>query len=273
VGGNAFAKTQPIPIERIPGTLKIVTKRIGEFKYRTLGSTGKKPLSGDIDLAVPSDEWTMESLSKVLIQAMGEDNVKVQKQFNQIYTRVPISGIKHKFCQVDFMLGNVDLLSFTHWAPEANSSQYSGSHRTEYLKAIAKAQSVTASRDGRIVARVGYTLFHERGLVFNARWCPPRKDGMGFTATMEDVQPQHLQKFNEEFPELLFMTSSVVTDPIQICQDLLGYGVNPSKVNSYESASEVVKTNPSLLSKADLIWKLYVQRLDELHLRRPERIV
>ena len=273
MGGNAFAKTQPIPIDRIPGTLKIVTKRIGSFKYKTLGSTGKKPLSGDIDLAVPSDDWTMESLSRVLIQAMGADNVKVQNQFHQIYTRVPISGIKHKFCQVDFMIGNMDLLSFTHWAPESGTSQYSGSHRTEYLKAIAKAQSITASRNGRIVARVGYTLFHDRGLVYNARWCPPRKDGMGFTATMEDVQPQHIQEFNKEFPELLFMRSTVVTDPCQICQDLLGFGVSPSRVNSYESTAAVIKSNPSLLSKADLIWELYVRRLDELHLHRPERIV
>lgn len=273
MGGNAFAKTQPVPIDRIPGTIKIVTKRIGEFKYKTLGSTGKKPLSGDIDLAVPSSDWTMESLSKVLIQAMGEDNVKVQNQFNQIYTRVPISGIKHKFCQVDFMIGNVDLLSFTHWAPEAGTSSYSGSHRTEYLKAIAKAQSITASRNGRVVARVGYTLFHDRGLVYNARWCPPRKDGTGFTATMEDVKTDDIQEFNKAFPELLFMKSKVTTDPIQICSEILGFGVTPEKVNSYESAAVVVSSNPSLLSKADLIWELYVRRLDELHLPRPERIV
>jgi hypothetical protein len=273
MGGNAFAKTQPIPIDRIPGTLKIVTKRIGEFKYKTLGSTGKKPLSGDIDLAVPSDDWTMESLSAVLIKAMGPDNVKVQNQFNQIYTRVPISGIKHKFCQVDFMIGDPDLLSFTHWAPEAGTSQYSGSHRTEYLKAIAKAQSITATRNGRIVARVGYTLFHERGLVYNARWCPPRKDGKGFTATMEDVKPDDILEFNKEFPELLFMRSTVETNPDQICRDILGFGVTPSKVNSYESTAAVVSANPSLSSRADLIWELYIRRLDELHLPRPERIV
>jgi hypothetical protein len=197
----------------------------------------------------------------------------VQNQFNQIYTRVPISGIKHKFCQVDFMIGDPDLLSFTHWAPEAGTSQYSGSHRTEYLKAIAKAQSVTASRNGRIVARVGYTLFHERGLVYNARWCPPRKDGKGFTATMEDVKPEDIREFNKEFPELLFMKSTVVTDPFQICKDILGFGVTPEKVNSYESTAAVVSANPSLSSKADLIWELYVRRLDELHLPRPTRLI
>jgi hypothetical protein len=273
MGGNAFSKTQSVPIDRIPGTLKIVTKRIGEFKYKTLGSTGKKPLSGDIDIAVPSADWTIDSLSAVLVKAMGEENVKVQSQFNQIYTRVPISGIKHKFCQVDFMIGDPVLLSFTHWAPETNTSLYSGSHRTEYLKAIAKAQSITASRNGRIVARVGYTLFHDRGLVYNARWCPPRKDGKGFTSTMEDVRTDNIREFNNEFPELLFMKSEITTDPEQICCDILGFGVNPTSVNSYESTAAVVRANPSLSSRANLIWELYVRRLDELRLPRPVRII
>lgn len=273
MGGNAFKKTQPIPIDRIPGTLRIVKKRIGEFQYKTLGSTGKKPLSGDIDLAVSSKDWTLESLSRILVLTLGSENVKVQSQFNQIYTRVPISGIKHKFCQVDFMIGDPELLAFTHWAPEAKTSKYTGSHRTEYLKAIAKAQSVTASRNGKVVARVGYTLFHERGLIYNARWCPPRKDGFGFTATMEEVTASNIRAFNQEFPELLFMASQTITDPVQICNAILGFGVKPISVNSYESAAEVVRSNPSLFEKADLIWELYVRRIDELHLPRPERIV
>lgn len=273
MGGNAFKKTQPIPIDRIPGTLKIVTKRIGEFAYKTIGSTGKKAFSGDIDLAVDSKEWTLDSLARVLLVCMGSDNVKVQHQFNQIYTRVPISGIKHKFCQVDFMIGNLELLCFTHWAPDPHTSKYSGSHRTEYLKAIAKAHSITAIRNDRVVARVGYTLFHDRGLVFNARWCPPRKDGNGFTMTMEDVNHASLREFNKEFPELLFLAPETITDPSVICEKIFGFGAIPSSVNSYESASDVVRSNPILFEKANLIWELYVRRLDEIHLPIPERLV
>ena len=59
-GGNVFNDTSPIKKENIDPTLNvfitelsnIFPKKVASFrKFETLGSVGKKPVSGDIDLA------------------------------------------------------------------------------------------------------------------------------------------------------------------------------------------------------------------------------
>lgn len=276
MGGNAFDKTIPIDKELIPKVIKSLTTRmhLGELNYKTLGSTGKKEVSGDIDLALSDKEWDYMGLAHNVLDAVGRDNIKLNPPLKQIYTRVPIPNTKgRKFCQVDLMLGDPELLSFTHWSPYPGTSKYSGSHRTEYIKAVAKALSNVAYRNGKIVARVGYTLFHDKGLEFSARWCPPRKDGQGYTVTMEKVKPEFLDQFREEFKELNYQGEALITDPTLICRELFGRDYFPNMVNSYEQVAHAIKSNLALLSMADLIWELYVTRLDELGLPHPRRYV
>lgn len=269
MGGKAFPDTTPVPDVICGPTTRWICDALGVKTKKNLGSTGKKPLCGDIDIAVSSDEWTYEQLVERLVELLGKDNVRTQGiQFNQIYTRVIVND---KPIQVDFMIGNVDLLEFTHWSPSPYTSHYSGSHRTEYLKAVAKAVSKVHEVNGRVIARWGYTLHHDKGLEYSARWCRKRIDGKGHVTKMTSVEDHELAEFKLMIPDALPRTT--ITDPDQICRELFGVRISHYQVDSYESITNLVKRLDRLNTKKDLIWSLYCSRLNEIGLVIPERFI
>lgn len=260
-------------------------KLFSKNNIRPLGSTGKKYISGDVDFAVSSADWTYDDLVAFLVERVGEENVKKNPSINQVYTRVQVpSG---KWYQVDFMLGNVELLSFTHWSPSPLESKYNGSHRTELIKAVAKALSDwTLTVDdqapynaGEMIGRLGYTLNHDKGLSYGGRYAPRRKDGLGYTKKMIPVTAENVGDFVEHFfPEdmliapttrevLITKTSS---DPKFITKQLFGGDVTPDQLNTYESIVELIQTNPGLYQARELIWDLFVDRLIEINQSVPD---
>lgn len=275
MGGNAFHNTKPIDATLIPSVIRSIKRKlINPINFTFLGSTGKKSICGDIDLAVSLREFTYLEFIEKLQTTFGAENIKVQPQFNQVYSRIAIPNTKgRKFCQVDFMIGNDDLLQFTNWAPHPDTSKYSGAHRTQLIKAVAKAKSTTAKRDNRVVARIGYTLMSDTGLHYGARWCPLRKDGNGYTLTMVKVDNGSTPDFNTQFPELLYLGEKNWQSPDQICEILFGCGVTEKDVNSYEDVCQRINENPTLIQNRDLIWDLYCRQLTEMEIPIPERLI
>jgi hypothetical protein len=258
---------------------------------RYLGSTGKKDHSGDIDVAVSDTEWTYESLLEFLRSILPHEDVKGNGSLSQIYTRLAYYPVNLdgsmgsvKWVQIDFMVGDVELLEFTHWSPHYGTSMYSGSHRTELIKAVAKALSdwtmVIGADDqynpGEMVGRLGYTLNHDKGLVHGGRFAPKRKDGKGYTKRMIPVTEDNLQEFIEDFfPTWLLwgwesryseaeLVTKVSVDPKFIAQQLFGVGVLPEALNSYEQVVDAILANDELASNCDLIWQLFVERLVQI---------
>src|SRR5690606_6755360 len=123
-GGNVFKYTQRINLEDIPDTLQYISKisniPLATIKDNVLGSVGKAKTSGDIDIAVCSNTYDLDSLAKVLKKHLGEDNVRINTAFNIVHTVVPIISNKEKtdgFVQVDFMLtDNVDWAKFNFFS-------------------------------------------------------------------------------------------------------------------------------------------------------------
>ena len=123
-GGNVFkdAKGQPLTqrINKadIPGTVAWLEKVTGldltEVKdlegipVKWLGSTGKKPDSGDLDLAVDANETTKAELKGVL-DAWATKNKQDPKQWTKmtgeaVHFKTPIQGDpKRGYVQTDFM--------------------------------------------------------------------------------------------------------------------------------------------------------------------------
>lgn len=275
MGGNAFHNTMPIDSTLIPSVIRSIKRKfVNPINFTFLGSTGKKAICGDIDLAVNQSEYSYGDFIARLETAFGKDNIKVQPQFHQVYSRVAIPNTKgRKFCQVDFMVGNHNLLRFTNWAPHPTTSRYAGSHRTQLIKAVAKALSLTATRDDRVVARMGYTLMSDTGLHYGARWCPPRKDGNGFTMTMVRVTSETAPDFATLFPELLYLGERTWQDPDDICEVLFGCGTKEKDVNSYEEVARRIRENPTLITRSDLIWDLYCRQLTEMDIPIPPRAI
>lgn len=271
MGGRAFPDVTPVDRDAIPKIIEQYMRAMGHPSYGLLGSTGKKPVSGDIDIAINERIFSYDRLVQVLIAWLGAENVSTQgKNLSQIYTRYQRKGVCH---QVDIMVGNVQLLQFTHFAPAPDTSAYGGSHRTELIKAVAKANSPhRAYYEKQMVARVGYTLHHDKGLTYSARWCPPRKDGEGYTKKMVEVTTDTYPEFKKQFPCFPAVAPAVSVHPPEIAYKLFRT-TDDRALNTYERVCEIIRSREEYQNLRDLIWTLYTQRLDEIKLPHPERLI
>lgn len=170
-GGNVFKDAQGQPLTQrinqadIPPTIKWLESVTGldlsgekdpatGYPQRWLGSTGKKPSSGDLDLAVNSTEISKPQLKAQLdqyITKMGQDpRGWVRLSGEAVHLKTPIAGDPKKgFVQTDFML-MPDLNWGTFWLGGGAGSDYKGMYRNVLMSSVAKALGLKASAKGII---------------------------------------------------------------------------------------------------------------------------
>ena len=128
------------------------------YPERWLGSTGKKPTSGDLDLQVSSQEISPAQLIAELTQWCTSQDLKpqeyVKKGSDQVHFRTPIAGNpKNGYVQTDFMfMDDLEMGQFFITAP--TNSEYTAIDRHIMLNSIAKP--------------LGYKIVGRRGLVSRA---------------------------------------------------------------------------------------------------------
>jgi hypothetical protein len=158
-GGNVFktkdgeSLTQRINRQDVPATISWIEQVTGiEFpKDRWLGSTGKKPTSGDLDLAVDLNEIGKDQLANILtqfVQSQGLDPREYVSKRGEVHLRTPIGGDANRgFVQTDFMFfPNLDWGSFYYSGGE--DSEYKGMNRNVLLSSIAKKSGLKVGANG-----------------------------------------------------------------------------------------------------------------------------
>jgi len=158
-GGNVFKtkdgepRTQRINRADVPATINWIEQVTGiEFpKDRWLGSTGKKPTSGDLDLAVDLNEVSKEQLAGILtqfVQSQGLDPREYVAKKGEVHLRTPIGGDANRgFVQTDFMFfPNLDWGGFYYSGGE--DSEYKGMNRNVLMSSIAKQQGLKVGANG-----------------------------------------------------------------------------------------------------------------------------
>lgn len=155
MGGEAFKGPDGTPLTTgirqaevgptLHTLLQEILKPVGIDSFVPLGSTGKKALSGDLDIAVgpvPMDDpkalkAIKDGLLKNIQGIVGADKAKLVGQ--NIALMIPIMGSQDRFVQVDMMLsGNPDL---TGWLMSGTGSGVKGVYRNLMLAYIAKLRS------------------------------------------------------------------------------------------------------------------------------------
>ena len=169
-GGNVFKNadgtpvTQRIKLADIPGTvawLEMITgldltleKDTQGVPHKWLGSTGRKPDSGDMDLAVDANEITKPEL-KGILDAWATKNKQDPKQWvrltgEAVHFKTPIQGDpKRGYVQTDFMF-MPDMNWGTFWLGGVSDSSYKGMYRNVLMSSIAKSLGLKASAKGII---------------------------------------------------------------------------------------------------------------------------
>jgi len=161
-GGNVFKnsdgqiQTQRINQIDVKPTLDWLEQMVDlDLQNNTLGSTGLKPTSGDLDVAVDSSKITPEQLIAELTQWCNSHQLNprdyVKKGGGQIHFKTPIAGNPDKgYVQTDFMfMKNLGVGKFFLSAPA--NSEYSGRDRHIMFNSIGKP--------------LGYKIVPREGLV------------------------------------------------------------------------------------------------------------
>jgi len=149
-GGNIFKdadgnpRTQRINLADIAPTVKWLESITGlPLQDNMLGSTGLKPTSGDLDLAVDSNKVSKEEFYQRLssmIQSRGQDPRDwVRKSGTAVHLLTPIGGRPGQgFVQTDFMF--LPKPEFSKWILRGDpDSAYKGASRNVLINSMAKS--------------------------------------------------------------------------------------------------------------------------------------
>ena len=158
-GGNVFKDADGNPLtgrinqSDVAATVQWLETLTGlEFpRERWLGSTGRKPTSGDMDMAVDASEISKEQLTAKLTQwavSHGQDPKAWVKKAGEVHLRTPINGNpQNGYVQTDFMFfPNLDWGQFYYGG--ADDSAYKGMNRNVLMSSIAKQQGLKVGANG-----------------------------------------------------------------------------------------------------------------------------
>jgi hypothetical protein len=291
MGGKAFeGVTRRILRQEIEHTLFWLEKKwpdytlnkTSELREAMLGSAGKNPDSGDIDLNLEITRYDQAKVASQLIAFLGEDHVKPRPGNNQIFTAVPIDGNPDNgYVQIDFMFGNFEWQEFSYFSPALtlasipwyrqpqDTSNYKGLYRTEMIKAIVAFNSDwVLEDDGKVIARVGPTFFHDRGCVWRYRYRPMRKDGKG---RVQDFKEVSKDEFLQIFPSALPATREVINDPALMPELLFGERpyLNGSEMKTIEGLWMTCRRIYTW-EDCNTIRNIYHERLNSLKVEIPD---
>jgi len=157
-GGNVFkdekgtALTKRINLADVKPTVTYLESLTGlPLLDNMLGSTGKKPTSGDLDLAVDAKKHTKDEVYNKLI-AKGVDQKDLAKSGDSVHYKCPINGDPmNGYVQVDLMFGDPKWQQFALNA--SSDSEFKGVHRAILLASIAKARGMKWSYKYGLVSR------------------------------------------------------------------------------------------------------------------------
>ena len=164
-GGNVFkdgdgrALTQRINQTDVKPTLAWLDLMLPglDLQNNTLGSTGLKPTSGDLDVAVDANRVTKEQLTTRLSQWAQSHGFKpedyVRKTGTAVHFKTPIVGNPaNGYVQTDFMfLKNVPWSKFVLTAPA--NSEYKGVDRNVLMNSMAKSMGYKLNQIAGIADR------------------------------------------------------------------------------------------------------------------------
>ena len=158
-GGNVFKDADGKPLtgrinqSDVAATVQWLETLTGlEFpRERWLGSTGRKPTSGDMDMAVDASEISKEQLAAKLTQwavSHGQDPKAWVKKGGEVHLRTPINGNpQNGYVQTDFMFfPNLDWGQFYYGG--SDDSVYKGMNRNVLMSSIAKQQGLKVGANG-----------------------------------------------------------------------------------------------------------------------------
>ncbi len=259
MGGNAFKTLEISRIKRedIEPTLQYVSGCVGiDYDYMVqnlLGSAGKQKDSGDLDIALDDvvySKQTLRDIAETVRSQSGDAYVSSKTlkggQIQTAWAIVPgngkITSTLGMLAQVDFILGNAEWLKFTHYSPGLDRSPYKGVFVSQCLGVLAKMKRDWTYPEGAIkddrIWEVSWAYNLEKGL--KRRWRCRRQPNQNLSEVEADW-------FETNCPVMppRFVRTGYITVPEEATRILLGQGILPSHIETFEQLWDLVKRTRS----------------------------
>ena len=225
------------------------------LKSNLLGSTrltyaGKKPDSGDIDIAIPFSEYPIEGVNDKMLKAVsGEGTYNAGTKVGSY--AVPVNGKK---VQVDLMfVSNADWATWMYSSFQGEKSKYPGVVRNIILfAALAHTQEkdkdfVIRDDEGKPVIRASKSITMDSGMKRLFKMAKFNEKTGKYNKTISTVTPEeienHLKKIgkNIKFSKDLEHTNN----PDDIAKFIFGKGVKAKDLDTAEQVIAQIKKLPN----------------------------
>mgnify|MGYP006928183148 CR=1 FL=1 len=237
--------------EDIPRTVQLVSKLSGIplSDLKPLGSVGKTPTSGDIDLAVDANKYDVDPIHQKMVQELGEEKCILNKGTKVASYAFPIAGDESKgLVQVDLMyVASPSWAEFSYHSP-GGASKYKGALRNILLMAVASSYHEPGTDHfefdpdtNEITIRAGRTLDLNQGFrrIFQHR--PRNKKTNAYLKTMKTITPE---QFQELFPDVDVQHGEItIDDPKKVLLMLFGKPLRANDVSTAEQVIELIKSS------------------------------
>lgn len=235
--------------EDIPATVQLVSQITGipAEDLHPLGSVGKMPDSGDIDLGVDVNKFNPEEIHQKMCNELGDDMCTYNKGTKVASYGFPIAGDPEKgLVQVDLMyVDNPSWATFSYHSPGMDS-KYKGAIRAMLLMGVAATYEEPGTdhfeydpTSGDLIIRAGRTLDLNSGMRRIFQFRPKSKKGDKYLKSMKTIS---LSDFKEMFPDVEVSGDEItIDDPKKVLTILFGGKVAPKDVHTAEQVIDLIK--------------------------------
>ena len=230
----------------IPATIKYFSQISGipVRDLHAIGTTGKTPSSGDVDLAIDASKYDVDMIHQKIMNALNNEGVMNSNNKIASYA-VPIRGKDGKGkVQIDMMFGgNPDWMKFAYHS-EGEGSKYKGAVRNILLSSVAAAMNQPGTDyfefdNDQLVIRAGRTVDLSAGLRRIFQYRPKSKRGEGYLKSMKAIP---VEEFKRMFPHVEVHGGQVIIDnPEDVVKALFGSKYKPKDVNTAENVLRIIK--------------------------------
>lgn len=273
MGGKAFTNTRRVTRSEVFDTLVSLGNYLNCGNYfcnHALGSAGKSLDSGDIDINVDLNRFAFADVAGQMSALLGEENVKIRPGNNQIFASCPIP-YRDSRVQVDFMFTHYPLWQEFSYASPGDKSAFKGLFRTELIKAaVAFNSNWILMENNQLVARIGPTFFHDKGLLWRHRHRPMRRDGAGRVQEFQRITPEEFRALYADAP---MVEDRALTEPGAAAELIFDDKRHiMERFFSYETLVEALDQFYDRASYAEIL-RIYLERLNSLKVEVPQEIL
>ena len=248
-GGNAVPNVDRIKRLDINGTIKnfkkeVVIPFLGFDPHESLfiiGSTGKKPDSGDIDLALDANILHGKNILVSLIKldeicaSLGYVSTINSMTFDMLHVAFPQKK-SNKFVQIDLLLTKYpDFTKFFMFSPSLKESKYKGAHRNELLHSIARIISerpINEDEFGNLVKWSQMDVTSDGVYVQYKTLIDKDGSRLKYKNTDEDLEESYA-KIYKSYP--------ISHDPQYVLYNLIGKNYSFFDISTFEKLFKIIK--------------------------------